>query len=56
MGLITIKKTEQQDLAQFLSEHCEYVDSNAQKKIDCILMQLKDEPVQAREISLKELL
>ncbi len=51
-----IEETEQQDLAQFLSQHCEYVDSNEQKEIDGILEQLKNEPGQAREISLNELL
>lgn len=52
-----IKETEQQDLAQFLSQNCEYVDSSEQKEIDTLLEQLNDDdPSQAREISLNELL
>lgn len=51
-----IEEAEQQDLAQFLAQHCDYVDSNEQKEIDIVLEQLKEEPGQAREISLNELL
>ncbi len=51
-----IKEIEKQDLAQFLADNCEYVDSNEQKEIDEIMKKLETDTDEGREISLDELL
>lgn len=51
-----IKETEKQDLAQFLTNNCEYVDSKEQEEIDELMKKLEKDSDEGREISLDELL
>ena len=51
-----IKEAEKQDLAQFLANNCEYIDSKEQKEIDELMKKLKNDTDEGREISLDELL
>lgn len=51
-----IKETEKQDLAQFLANNCEYVDSKEQEEIDKFMKKLENDSDEGREISLDELL
>ena len=51
-----IKEVEKQDLAQFLINNCEYVDSKEQKEISELMEKLKNDTDEGREISLDELL
>lgn len=51
-----IKDVEKQDLAQFLVNNCEYVDSKEQKEIDELMKKLENDIDEGREISLDELL
>lgn len=51
-----IKGSEKQDLAEFLENNCEYVDSKEQKEIEELIKKLENDTDEGREISLAELL
>lgn len=49
-----MKKVEKQDLAQFLADNCEYVDSDEQKEIDEIMKKLEMDTAEGKEIFLNK--